>query len=251
MKHKIALTCCMCALLFTVNAQTSSIKDTPLGATLISAHYGFYVPLGDMAKRFGNNSIVGGGIHRKTNKNLIFGLNGDFIFGRRVHEDAFLDSLSNGDDIIGYTGTIAEVALYERGFTVYGNVGKVFKIKGMNANSGLVLSAGIGFMQHKIRIVDLDEILLQLNDEYKKGYDRLTNGLMLTQSVQLLNLDPRHLINFKIGLDLKEAFTRNRRSWNFDERLQDNRLRFDMLIGLKGAWILPLYSKHEERFYSF
>lgn len=250
MKTIIAVTFFLIGFGLFANAQ-SSIKDTPLAATIISAHYGYYFPVADMAKRFGNNSAIGGSLHRKMANNYFVGLNGDFIFGRKVYDDAFLDSLSNNDDLIGYTGTIAEVALYERGFTAYADCGKLLNLKTLNPNSGILVSAGVGFMQHKIRIVDLDEVLLQLDKEYQKGYDRLTNGLMLTQSVQFLNLDAHHRINFKVGLDLKQAFTRNRRSWNFDEHKQDNTLRFDMLIGLKGSWMLPLYSKHEERFYSF
>jgi hypothetical protein len=233
------------------SAQSQSLKDASVAGTLICGNFGFYFPGGDLAKRFGNNSSIGGSIYRKTQSNIFLGLGSDFIYGRKVKEDAFLDSLSSGDDFIGYTGTIAEVALYQRGYTIHATVGKLLPIKKINPNSGIMLNAGVGFMQHKIRIVDLDEILLQFNDEYKKGYDRLSNGLMLCQSIQLLNLDARHRINFKIGLDFKEAFTRNRRSWNFDERRQDNKLRFDMMMGISGSWILPFYSKNEERLYFY
>ncbi len=232
-------------------AQSQSLKDTSIAGTLIAGNFGAYLSAGDLADRFGACSSIGGTIYRKTQSNFFFGLGSDFVYGRNVKEDAFLDSISSGNDFVGYTGTIADVALYQRGYVVYATVGKLLPMKKVNPNSGILLNAGLGFMQHKIRIVDLDEVLLQFNEEYKKGYDRLSNGFMLCQSVQFLNLDARHRVNFKIGLDLKQAFTRNRRTWNFDERRQDNKLRFDMMIGLSGSWILPFYSKNEERLYFY
>lgn len=237
--------------LIAINGVAQSLRDTSIAGILIAGNFGYFFPGGDFAKRFGNTSSVGGTIFRKTRSNYFIGLGSDFIYGRNVKDAAFIDSISSGNDLIGYTGTIAEVALYARGFTAYATAGTLVPIRRINPNSGILFTAGLGFLQHKIRIVDLDEILLQLDDTYKKGYDRLTNGILLCQSVQFLNLDAHHRINFKIGLEFKEALTRNRRSWNFDERRQDEALRFDLMFGLSGSWILPFYSKSEERFYSF
>ena len=74
---------------------------------------------------------------------------------------------------------------------------------------------------------------------------------MLTQSIMFINLDKKHLLNFKVGLEVKEAFTQNRRNWNFDERLQDSTQRLDIIAGIKLSWLVPFYSKNEERFYSY
>ncbi len=248
MKKYLILT----GLFFSVySSSAQSLKEASIAGTLIQGNFGLYLPFGDLANRFGNNSSIGGGVYRKSVSNFIFGIGSDFIYGRTVKESSFIDSLSAGSDLIGYTGTIADVALFERGYMIYGSIGKLVSIKKINPNSGIIFSAGVGFLQHKIRIVDQDEILLQLNKEYKKGYDRLTNGVLFKQTIQLINLDARRRMNFRVGFDFNEALTRNRRSWNFDERKQDNTLRLDMMMGLSASWILPLYSKNEERFYNY
>ena len=140
--------------------------------------------------------------------------------------------------------------MFERGYTLEGNVGKIIPAFGSNPNSGIYVRLGAGFMQHKIRITDTEGIIYQVNEGYAKGYDRLSNGLMLSQYVGFLNIDPRHLLNFHVGLLAQEAFTQNRRSWNFDERRQDTDKRLDILIGLRATWMLPFFSKNEQRFYT-
>lgn len=229
----------------------SSIKDSVLSCKMISAHYGFYLPFADMKTRFGGSSLVGGELSFKNRHNWYFGVEGDYLFGRKVKDSHFLDSLYTADSLlIGYQGTDGRVALQERGFSFEGKVGKLFPIKKFNPNSGILVTVGAGFLQHKIRIVDVDEMLYQLDGAYAKGYDRLTNGLMISQSVMFINLDPKHYLNFRIGFDCKEAFTQNRRSWNFDERRQDTSKRLDIIIGLRAAWMLPFFGRQEERFYT-
>ena len=47
-----------------------------------------------------------------------------------------------------------------------------------------------------------------------------------------------------------EGFTQNRRDWNYTEMMKDDKQRLDLLFGLKVGWMLPLYGKHLEQFYS-
>jgi hypothetical protein len=44
-----------------------------------------------------------------------------------------------------------------------------------------------------------------------------------------------------IGLELTQAFTQSRRSYNFDTRSTDTESRQDFLTGFKIGWTLPLY----------
>lgn len=230
----------------------SSLQDSVVNGMLLSAHFGVYTPYGDLKSRFGQNGLIGGELNYKTLKNFTYGVEASFFYGRNVKDDAFLDSLySDNDQLIGYTGTIANVALFERGFTLEAKAGKLFPIKALNPNSGIMVNVGVGLMQHKIKISDIDDVVIYLKGDYAKGYDKLSNGLMLTQSIMFINLDKKHLLNFKVGLEVKEAFTQNRRNWNFDERLQDSTQRLDIIAGIKLSWLVPFYSKNEERFYSY
>jgi hypothetical protein len=236
--------------LFTVNAQ-SSLRDSSVNGFLIGFSYGYQIPFGELADRFGNNGLVGAEVNYKLRNNFTFGVDGGYMFGRTVNEYGFLDSIATPDGyFVGYTGLFGGVALFERGYSIGGTIGKIFPAFGSNPNSGIYTRLGIGFMQHKIKITDTENSLYQFLGDYIKGYDRLTNGLMLSQYVGYENIDPKHLLNFHVGFYFQEGFTKNRRSWNYDERRQDTRDRFDFLIGVRGTWMLPFFSKREQRFYT-
>ena len=53
--------------------------------------------------------------------------------------------------------------------------------------------------------------------------------------------------NFYIGLEFTQGFTSSVREINFDTGLPtDKSSRFDGLIGLKAAWILPFFDDFED-----
>ncbi|HZF99997.1 MAG TPA: hypothetical protein VEY71_03305 [Chitinophagales bacterium] len=246
----------LCTLLFMAAffqqaVAQSSLRDTSVSGLLVGFSYGYQFPLADMAERFGNNGLVGTEITYKLRNNFTFGAEAGLIFGRSVNQAGFLDSLMTPDGyFMGYNGLYGNIALYERGFNFSGNVGKIIPVFNANPNSGVYIRLGAGFLQHKIKITDTEETLYPLNGEYVKGYDRLSNGLMLSQYVGFLHLDPRHFVNFHVGLLVQEGFTQNRRSWNFDERRKETEKRLDVLVGLRGTWILPFYGKADERKYT-
>jgi hypothetical protein len=86
----------------------------------------------------------------------------------------------------------------------------------------------------------------QLSTEYKRGYDRLSNGLCVSPSVGYLHYAPNRRINYFVRVEGHLAQTRNRRSVNYDTGLPDQRLRHDALWGLRVGWILPLYRRAEK-----
>ncbi|MCK6649378.1 MAG: hypothetical protein L6Q66_06965, partial [Bacteroidia bacterium] len=91
----------------------------------------------------------------------------------------------------------------------------------------------------------------QLDSDYKKGYDRLTNGFLLSQNLGYLYLSNNRIANFYIGFECMQGFTQNRRSYNFDQMKQDTEKRVDILYGGKVSWILPLYKKAPKEFYTY
>lgn len=229
-----------------------SIKDSTIAFTMLGAAFQYQVPGGDLADRFYNNYNVGGFINYKFANNWLIGLDGDFLFADRVKENGILDGLGTKDGfIIGESGEFAKVYLYERGFMFSLKAGKLFHLFGPNKNSGLLLTAGGGFLQHKIRIdVDKDDVP-ELTKEYKKGYDRLTNGPAITENLSYMHCGNRRLINFMIGFECTQAFTQNRRDYNFDQRKKDTLKRLDLLYGIKIAWFFPLYTHAATSFYYY
>ncbi len=208
-------------------------------------------PGGDMAKRFGKDASLGLEINYKTPKNWIFGFGGHFMFGNTVKELGILDSLkSESGAIIDENGQFAVIGLDERGMYFGASLGKIFSFGGVNKNSGLFISLGGGYLQHKIRIYSTNTVP-QLNEEYKKGYDRLTFGPAATQYIGYRFLDPKKRLNFSLGFEFTEGFTKNRRSYNFDTKIADTQKRLDLLYSLKLSLSVPIYLKKasEEEFF--
>jgi len=235
----------------TVRAQ-QSIADTNIRFISFSAQLGVHQAFADLNERFGYGGITGGGVMYKTRNNWTLAGNVGFIFGNQVKEDTILKPLLTDQNIIiGRDGNPADVFLFERGFLISGEVGKIFPVIGPNPNSGLKAALGLGFMQHKIRIQDDMETVPQLAGDYKKGYDRLTFGLMAKQSFGYLNFSNYKFFNYYVGVAFYEGFTQHRRTLNFDTGMPDPRQRFDVIGSIEIRWFFPVYKRQPKDFYFY
>ena len=205
-----------------------------------------------MADRFGNNYNIGAFLNYKFSNNWLIGVESDFLFADNIKEEGILAGISTDDGhIIGESGEFATVYLYERGFHILAKVGKVFPVFGPNKNSGILVYAGAGFLQHKIKI-DVDkEDVPELSKEYKKGYDRLSNGPAITEGVSYLHCGSKRLINFSLGIECTQAFTQNRRDYNFDQMKKDTTKRLDLLFGVRFTWFFPLYKSAANAYFYY
>jgi len=231
-------------------AQTKLI-ELPTAATLVKINYGFYYAGADLANRYGNHAVVGLACHRKTPEGLSYGLNANVIFGSNVDAFHIIDDLVNKDGFItGTDGLQADISILMRGIKTGLTVGKTINVLSNNPNSGILIEAGLGYLQHKIRYEDIQNTVPQFDGEYVKVYDRLTSGIYLEQFIGYQYLDKRRLINFYAGLNIIEGFTKNRRTVNFNTvEVEGNRL--DISAGFKVGWIIPFYSKSvdNDRYY--
>jgi len=227
-----------------------NVKDSTIFTSIISTNYSFQWPAADMADRFGYNNNIGGSFQIKTRSNLLFGFDGSFIFGNQLKENGILDSIkTSAGFVIDINGKFADVRFYERGYSGVVKVGKIFPVFGPNPNSGILFSGGLGFIQHKIRIEDIGNASPPLTGDYKKGYDRLTNGLLLTQFLGYFYMGNRPFVNFFAGFEISEGFTQNRRSFNFDTMERDDKKRVDILFGPKAGFMLLLYRRSPQAYY--
>lgn len=250
MKKRYFLSICLSFFAAHLLAQVS-IKDSVIYTPYFGLGYGYQISAGDLNKRFGNSSAIEFNLDFKTKKNWVFGVNGSYIFGKDVKESLF-DSISTASgSIIDGNGQFADVRLYERGFTASVSAGRLFAFKKPNPNSGVLFSVGVGFIQHKIRIETIGNTTPQLSKEYKKGYDRLSNGLLLSQNLGYLYLSNNRLVNIYVGFECMQGFTQSRRSFDYDLMKQDTEKRLDILYGGKLVWILPLYKRAPQEFYTY
>ena len=217
-------------------------KIEPQRSLLIQLGYGYQSPLADLSTRFGNNSYLVAQMQYLTKKNYTFGMKYNFMFGDRVKQDVLQGLRTVEGFIVSTDRSPADIQLRQRGFYASGFVGKLFTLSDAQPQSGLLVNLGAGLLQHKIRIQDDPQrVVPQLSSEYKKGYDRLTNGLTMHQFIGYQYLSQNQRINFSIGVEAIEGFTQNRRDWNFDTRSRESDDRLDVLLGIQANWIIPIY----------
>ena len=162
--------------------------------------------------------------------------------------DHLIDSYGNITDV---NGDIAAVLVFPRGFNINACVGKIFPILGSNKNSGIFVHTGVGYLLNRMKIETNEQVIPQIELDYKKGYDRLTTGVNIHQFVGynfMLNDGGYH---FYGGLYAQEGFTKNRRTINFDEPdvPVSTELRLDVQIGFKLGWVIPIYKRQPKDFY--
>ncbi len=230
-------------------------KIVPKKGLLICGDGDFDIPAADMAKRFGLSYRIGFGFMYKTSSNWLFGAKCDFILGNLIKEDSLMinirdkyDKNFNGKlvEFINAAGQRIGVPVFERGYAIGIQVGKIIPLSKYKPDNGLLFITTVGFMQHKIDIYDKDKTVPQIRGDYLKGYDRLTNGSFVEQYAGYVFFSKNKLINFNLGFDLLCGFTQGRRDFLYDVMRTDNSNRLDILYGLKGTWIIPVFKRKSE-----
>ena len=223
--------------------------DSAMTVPLIGINFGGQLPYGDLAERFGPNLRAGGSFLIKTKKNWIYGLDAYYMFGKNVKEDVLAQLKNSEGYITDNEGYPADLRVTERGLGVHALVGRVFNVVPRHPNSGILVNVGLGYFQSKINLFDAQRRVAAVYDELKYGYDRLSAGVSLCQFVGYLHLSENRLLNFYIGIEAYQSFTKSVRKLNYDTGLPDTKKRLDGLAGLRVGWILPLYKKRPNDYY--
>ncbi len=217
-------------------------------AILLHFNLGNHIPLSDLAKRFGIDQNFGGGIERISESNLIAGIEGHYLFSQKVKDDPLKNMRTAKGDIIGIDQGLARLNLRERGFYIGAHVGKLFLVN-EPSRAGVRITAGAGWMQHWIRLQDDNNSVPLVGGEYSKGYDRLTGGFALNQYIGWQKLSKSRRVNFYVGIECNQGFTTTLRDFDYAEKRKLSERRFDIRLGLRAGWILPLYQKKAEEIY--
>ena len=225
-------------------------KDSVIYFPFISISLAIQSPQGDLANNFGVNSNIGLSIGWKNKKNQTFELNYNFIHSENVKNTSVLDHLINDQGwIINQYGEENLFLMYHRGGLISLDMGKVYNIIGPNPNSGIFLKGGIGAMYHKIRIENQENLIPQLKKQYLKYYDRLTVGLLLKQYIGYQNMSNNKLVNFTIGIEAIEGFSRGMRDYQIDLMGPYTENKFDIYLGIRAGWFFPVLRKNPNEFY--
>lgn len=235
-----------------IHAQESD-KEKPSSIPMFYGFYGYQWPGADMAEKFGSNSAIGPGFMWKASSNWLFGVEYNYLFGNNVKDSLNIlkGIMTSEGNVISGDGTPSLVALFERGHIVEAKFGKLIPVINADKNSGIFFTVGLGYITHKIRIEVQNESAPQLKGDYKRGYDRLSGGFMLSQSVGFMYFGKSRLLNFTLSVEAFEGWTKPYRDYYFDTMTAPEGKKFDFLIGPKIAWMIPLRQRSLKEFYYY
>ena len=237
---------------FSSKAQ-NNLHDSSLFIPSLGINYTYQFVGGDLKNTFGNSHSIGANLNFKLKNNWLFGGDFQFYFSDQIkNKEPYFQNIVNNDGyIIDGDGQYAEVYLYQRGFNTQLYVGYQFNLWAKNPNSGPFIQFGMGFMQYWVRIENPGLTAPQITGDYKKMYDRLTNGLSTSQFIGYRWMGNRNLTNFYFGIELTQGWTENRRNYNADLSPEDLGKHLDLLTGIKVGWIIPFYPKVAKEYYYY
>lgn len=207
-------------------------------------------PGGDMAKRFGTSYRAGIQVLYKTKSNWMLGPKFDYMFGTGLREDSLLINITDKyGSYINSDGQRIGLLLYQRGYMIGMQGGRIFNLSKGNADDGILAMTTVGFMEHKVLIRDRDNTIPSVRGAYKKGYDRLTNGVFVEQYLGYVHFAKNNLFNLHAGLNVAAGFTKGRRDYLFDVMRPDNAARIDLLMGIRIGWYIPIFKRKSEEIY--
>jgi len=219
-------------------------------AIVLDLIYGAHVPGGDLKKRYGSNFHAGLGVSYISESGFSAGIRGSLLFGNQVKEDVLTSIRTPEGVLIGNDMEFASIFLRQRGLLIHLEIGQLLRLNPYkNLRSGIQVAGGIGTLIHRIRIVDDYDSAIQIAGPYRRGYDRLTMGFSMSQFAGYRHIDPEGLLNFSIGVEAIQGFTRSLRKTNYNSPAMDSDLRSDLLFGIRLAWLLPFQLGRHTIFY--
>jgi hypothetical protein len=243
----------LCAIIFLAGSSQAqvNIRDSAINAPMFYFTYGYQIVGGDVAKRFGNNSAVGGGFQFKTKSNWLFGAEYNYLFGGRIKdENSILSLISTSDGyVISSAGEYADIHFNESGNNMSVKVGKIIPVLNPNPNSGILITLQPGRLQHRIKIVNPNNTAPQLKGDYKLGYDEMANGVSLTEFLGYYYMGNKRLYSFYAGFEFTQAFTKFRRAFDFNTMSHDAGQKHDYFYTFRVGWLVPLYRRAPAGYY--
>ncbi len=230
------------------------IKHKPISTFMFQGTYSYQIPGLDTKDLYGNNSTVGGSLCYKTKSNWMFSFNGNYIFSENVNisrKDLLGSILTWDGELITGDGIYGSYSLFERGFHFQGKATKIFNILAPNPNCGFFVSAGLGYLQNRIKIEFSSYISTPANlaGDNKYGYDRMRGGFAYSAEIGYLYLSNSRILNFSVSLEFIQAHTKSMRDWDFNMQDKLPSSYVDQFYGIRVAIYIPTYQRMPADYY--
>jgi hypothetical protein len=224
----------------------------PNSAIMFVPNYNAQFPFGHVAQRFGFDNLVSLEILYKTNKNWLVGVNGGFIYGSNSKQNYVFSNIatSTGQFITQYNDLTA-IRPQEQGFNIQFTFGKIIPLTEKLPDAGIMFLTGLGAVADKIAVSVKAAELPQLSPQYRKGYDRMNVGPVLSQFVGYNYMARSRFFAGYIGLQADLSYTENVRPYDFYTMGKLNDKGVDLFLGLKVGFIIAKYMQASEKEYFY
>ncbi len=223
-----------------------SIKPTsgqkPSNVLHLTPQYGAYLPFGNLRERFGLSQSFGFSGDYIWGGKLGLGLEGQYHFGNEVKENDLLNSLLSSRFMVSADGDLVPVGFEQRGMSLMTWLSKILPFSPKSPNSGLLMKVGVGYTLHKINYNVDRNAVPQFSQQYRTGYDRMSGGVVFSQFIGLIKCEQQRFANLYLGVEFQEGLTSNLRPWDLATNTSLDASRFDLRIGLKLGWIIPVWT---------
>tara|TARA_B100000427_G_C15480498_1_gene582733 strand:- start:542 stop:1288 length:747 start_codon:yes stop_codon:yes gene_type:complete len=217
-----------------------------------SFNYNYQIPIKHSTNIYGDNSAIGASYLLENNKNIIFGIECSYMFAANIQDSNIFNNISTSTGaIIGGDGYYANVNPMQRGVNAHLFTGYAFHFKESNL-SGIYIYQGVGYLQQQIFIDTKNQNIPQLNEEMKKGYDRLSDGFSTKLSIDYKYYHKKGRLQISSGINYTMAYTKSKRTYNFAENEYYSQKReWVELLGFKIEVIIPIHRKNKEEFHYY
>jgi hypothetical protein len=230
-----------------IKSEAQDEVSKPIDGTILDLGFGFggITPLGKLQERYGSSLNFSLGGDYISTKNWIVNSEFIYLFGDQVKEDVLAPFRTSSGVILGDDEQIADVFLRQRGLYLGLGGGKLFPLS-KYSRSGIKLIVNGGILQHNIKFTDERNSVAQIRAGRHTGYDRLTRGFSIKETVGYKHLSKDRRLNFEIALDFIQGFTSEVRAYNFDTGKPTIASRLDLLVGARFVWNLAFYRNNTE-----
>lgn len=241
-------------ILLTILYQTvcsQNFKTDKLLVPSVTANFGVSLPMADL-KRYSGFSQAGASFLIKFKNNAILSAEGVTLFTNKHKGESPLQSILNSNGTItDGDGNPAQFAIGVRGMQLQVRGGYICSKFAHNPNSGITVSAGVIFFQSKYWIDQRGNNAHQIMNDYVKGYDKLSSGFGLSQFIGYTYYHNKNFWNVYAGIEFSEAWTKDRRDWDFALMKKNDVSYFDAAATFKIGWIITFIHREADEVYYF
>ncbi len=225
-----------------------NVRDSLVSVFMFGASGGFNFPVGAFSDRVSLVYPVGGEVWYKFKKYVQIGASGHFMFGERIKDTSFASNLL---PIVGGDGSFPAISATFQGAMFRGMVAGLLPIGKPNRNSGLMLMLTGGYTATWYSLRTAGSLTPQLEPPYNKGYDRMSTGTVWSQMLGYQYLSNNRKINFYVGLEFHQAVLFHQRGFQYDVGELPTGSRTDLYLGLRAAWLFPVYKRTNQSYIDF